>query len=703
MEHLMSEVELERVEHKIPPIPWLGFDHDTCTYDIASFTNYPLIRGWTPDQLDDLKSGKAPSRDYVSCQVMLQSWFFFGFLEGVFQQKLLTRDYVFNTPAGPLLKTTKLRNVIRLYVKSFNKAKEEERKVQGQRLHSCYNMLHRWYMALILHNTRRVSPELFDSPQFHSTMRMVLLSLATFGPLATVLTDRKIFELRYDTEANYTAQIDRFRAGGWCPFIIRKILLRSFVYAEYASLLEATDPNHSKHWRCTSTACNTTRLNVANSKARHLTKGCQCDLLKAPLNQVRTILKSGGIPLINLDVILGFPSTESSSVVEWTEGIKYLAFSHVWSDGLCSDTERGLPRCQIQKLYEHCRTVDQGALIWIDAFSIPHESITRYKAIQTMSTVYSRAAAVIILDTGLQSWNSVASAPLEALVRMLTSNWSQRLWTVPECWLASNALVVVHNGLVKPSGICDALQNDSMYIPYRNIAWTLSRLCQKTEALTLMDTHSLLGPRECSRPEDETLAIAPLLGLNITHLTEFEGQDRVAKFWQLVGRVPQYFLFLDSPRLEVPGFSWAPRTLMCSRFGGVTATMATVTPQGLQGTFFIFTLKKNKLVVTGRSPDIKPSVQQFSENADFVKIATSTGPISYDAILFLYAPSRGPGFQHGISLVADRIGDSPIRHYRYGCLVWLNTESWLIGPPTSDAGQVQMFPYTAQEMEMVIS
>ncbi|MCJ1388531.1 hypothetical protein MMC18_001378 [Xylographa bjoerkii] len=115
MEHLISEVELKRVEHKIPPIPWLGFDHDTNTYGIASFTDYPLIRGWTPDQLDDLKNGKAPDRDYDSCQAMLQSWFFFGFLEAVFQQKLFTADYVIKTPAGPLLKTAKLREVIKIY------------------------------------------------------------------------------------------------------------------------------------------------------------------------------------------------------------------------------------------------------------------------------------------------------------------------------------------------------------------------------------------------------------------------------------------------------------------------------------------------------------------------------------------------------------------------------------------------------------
>ncbi|MCJ1317919.1 hypothetical protein MMC15_003246 [Xylographa vitiligo] len=194
-----------------------------------------------------------------------------------------------------------------------------------------------------------------------------------------------------------------------------------------------------------------------------------------------------------------------------------------------------------------------------------------------------------------------------------------------------------------------------------------------------------------------------MLGLNITDLTEVEGQDRVAKFWQLVGRVPQYFLFLNSPRLKVPGFSWAPRTLMCSRFGGVTTTMATVTPQGLRGIFFVFALEKENLVVIDGSFELESTVQQFPENADFVRIATSDGPISYDTILFLYAPCKTPGFQPGISLVADQNEGSQIHHYTYGCLVWLNTESWLIGPPTSDVGPVQMLRYKAQEMEMVIS
>ena len=91
----------------------------------------------------------------------------------------------------------------------------------------------------------------------------------------------------------------------------------------------------------------------------------------------------------------------------------------------------------------------------------------------------------------------------------------------------------------------------------------------------------------------------------------------------------------------------------------------------------------------------------ISKTSGYSKITASTGLVSYDAILYLYAPSKDPSFQSGITLDADHGGVS-IRPYRYGTLVWLNTESWLIGPLTSNAEGVQRGPYTAQEMEIVI-
>ena len=37
-------------------------------------------------------------------------------------------------------------------------------------------------------------------------------------------------------------------------------------------------------------------------------------------------------------------------IKQWEKGSTYVAFSHVWVDGLGSDTERGLPSCQISAL-----------------------------------------------------------------------------------------------------------------------------------------------------------------------------------------------------------------------------------------------------------------------------------------------------------------------------------------------------------------
>jgi hypothetical protein len=71
----------------------------------------------------------------------------------------------------------------------------------------------------------------------------------------------------------------------------------------------------------------------------------------------------------------------------------------------------------------------------------------------------------------------------------------------------------------------------------------------------------MLSRRTSSRPTDETLAIAPLFGVNTKFLHKHD-EDRFCEFWRLMKKVPEEIIFTADQRLGREGFSWAPKTLM---------------------------------------------------------------------------------------------------------------------------------------------
>jgi Heterokaryon incompatibility protein (HET) len=106
-----------------------------------------------------------------------------------------------------------------------------------------------------------------------------------------------------------------------------------------------------------------------------------------------------------------------------------VAFSHVWADGLGSRTEHGLPACQIRRLSSLASKLVPTSAFWIDSLCIPGAKEPRAQAIRLMVSTYDEAAAVLVLDSGFQSCLSDTSTE-EKLLRLLTSSWMRRLWTL---------------------------------------------------------------------------------------------------------------------------------------------------------------------------------------------------------------------------------------------------------------------------------
>jgi hypothetical protein len=86
-----------------PTTPWLGFDHDeTGERAVAGFADYPLLRGWTSEEIVAfLDQGQvSPRRDLLEILGLFQPWLFFGLLEDLVQCKVASSDFVVTVMTG---------------------------------------------------------------------------------------------------------------------------------------------------------------------------------------------------------------------------------------------------------------------------------------------------------------------------------------------------------------------------------------------------------------------------------------------------------------------------------------------------------------------------------------------------------------------------------------------------------------------------
>ncbi|RDX42001.1 hypothetical protein OH76DRAFT_1298618, partial [Lentinus brumalis] len=283
------------------------------------------------------------------------------------------------------------------------------------------------------------------------------------------------------------------------------------------------------------------RILADNYVPRHTTPGCTCGFLAAPMDDVRRLLEMGEVPVVVLE--------GRELVVRSASEGSYVAVSHVWADGLGSTTEEGLPRCQVERLAKLAGNLVPGGAFWQDGLCVPGDRPLRRRAIGLMAATYADAEKVLVIDAGIQSQCTLASSREEYLLRIATSGWMQRIWTLQEGILARELFFEVADGLID----CTCFDGASYYAAGSMIP--LLQYCHKDDsALTYQprslaskpvrcdvnDLIALLRYRTTSHPEDETLAVAGLLGVDARMLVKVEGQqERMKALLMRVGRLPR--------------------------------------------------------------------------------------------------------------------------------------------------------------------
>ncbi|KAK7708373.1 hypothetical protein SLS63_013488 [Diaporthe eres] len=358
---------------------------------------------------------------------------------------------------------------------------------------------------------------------------------------------------------------------------------------------------------------------------------------------------------VEFPVFRATPETKVGQPTKWTLEIKswnevrrpaFATISHVWSDGLGNQACNGVHPCQLkfinlllrQALKDPRQTAADGPghWFWLDTLGIPVEDkpdrdteegsygdsrparngrtscygmpaqgefkALKKKAISQIHTVFKKAAQAIVIDKGLCSED--AGKDLAAVtMKVLTSNWMRRLWTLQEAYLSKKLFISFKYNPHSVSGIrnFDDLMTDLTDDNREEVKLLLSiaqlvrrrvfhnimgkdRLRRLNEieprgSLLIANAWRAVRWRTTSKEEDETLALSTLLQLDyrssIISDAGIEDNDAAKRdlmmqdFWKLIdkhykGSIPPGIIFLPGDKLTGRGFRWAPRTWMSS-------------------------------------------------------------------------------------------------------------------------------------------
>ncbi|XDG09156.1 hypothetical protein ABKA04_008771 [Annulohypoxylon sp. FPYF3050] len=383
---------------------------------------------------------------------------------------------------------------------------------------------------------------------------------------------------------------------GWCPFELTPMSVRfntaglvfmSHVERPIASRNHETSGGmnlpHQDPPPCSSFGCVHRRLNDATYSTAHVPGCCGCPTILAQLDQIAKILEAGSFPLIvSVDDTDG---SEHIQLVPWKSGVKFVAISHVWSDGLGNVRENGIPKCQLHRLSKFTRDLPTDtSFFWLDTICVPPDAIcqppeaTRERKLQSlaiskMRNTYEYSTAVLVLDAWLFSNSSAGMTDAEKMMRVFSCTWNSRLWTYQEGALSK-----------------------TLYFQFKDTAESLDEM--KTRLEIAMETdialkftlgerlvnqyHSLRGFRQfdstsedfflfimqnmafrsTSVATDEALCLSTLMGLDMDEILEAEPEQRMAAFWRKVPCAPSSLLIASVPTLDDVGLSWAPRSCL---------------------------------------------------------------------------------------------------------------------------------------------
>ncbi|MCJ1431097.1 hypothetical protein MMC27_000447 [Xylographa pallens] len=419
---------------------------------------------------------------------------------------------------------------------------------------------------------------------------------------------------------------ERMLSAGWCSndIAIAAERFSSVQTLYFLSRMRKLDAQRDHHG-CRHDMCKWNQISKDEYQTLHVSQTCHCPDITPPVHELELCLSSHRLPLLKLKNIHGDLHKLQIEVVEYSGKERYVAISHVWAYGLGNPITNGLPRCQVAHLGEliirlHSTATDEasqnsegkmqmsenhtqvllesvadaGIYLWIDTLCCPvSPPESKALAMELLAYTYEKASYVLVLDGGLAVCDYEEIPVYEAVARIFTLAWLQRLWTLQEGVLAQDRLwfqfkdrpvnlkalmyaPFEHNITIQSFLVDMAAQYRIMSMSFlqdeklREV--TSSRANIGNDLLAL---ERALRHRSVTVEADEALCICTLLRLPAQDIVRLpaEVEARMSEVWRLIALkyhgIPQRILFLSFPRLQKKGFRWAPRTLLKEAHGGL--------------------------------------------------------------------------------------------------------------------------------------
>ncbi|EXJ76571.1 uncharacterized protein A1O5_01079 [Cladophialophora psammophila CBS 110553] len=448
--------------------------------------------------------------------------------------------------------------------------------------------------------------------------------LRTLSPQADLIClsiEVLVWTLQLGSKSDVYIEYNRnlFRAGGvlqkrmldagWCMYSVQQFCgLYSPALLYYMSGLTRSKLDRC-HKKCTPLKCYAHTIDPAFYKTKHVTENCTCRLLKVDINELLSVIKDRGIPIIQLS---GIDDQSTELVLTRANFLKeYVAISHVWSGGLGNPKSNSLPICQLKRLREATKqrprqlqsqdilermertaklpssyftsTTHKDCYIWIDTLCIPvvppEEEVKRQDAIQNMAYVYAAAKRILVIDESLADLRSDDVSDEEFAVRILISPWMSRCWTFQEGALAQSLGFALRDRTVPARewmlSLDPALsapskaRNDQMLVaealahldtvPSIMDSPPGSEITQVEEYFSSI--WSQLSMRTTSRPADAYLIMSIMLRLDVKEIRDQPVEKRMKALLRSQETLPMSLLFLPLPK-GADGLApdtWVPR------------------------------------------------------------------------------------------------------------------------------------------------
>ncbi|OCT49113.1 hypothetical protein CLCR_04604 [Cladophialophora carrionii] len=574
-------------------VPLYEYDFYPYIYH-GPWDSYPERWGYDYSEFYSMDPETFPKSLRGPLAAFVQSWLFFGVLDEFLGVPCPVQGWTAVSKDGrPIITTAHLFSKLEEWHRRIASRDEAEQTQVCNRIDHLLDRMH-YFHRMLMHS--------FEDYNAYSNLLPEPLNLSLDVLHATLTIARnEVFphgNLSFPHYLHSDVITHKLLRNGWCLSDIHRVYQDASVLGRYYVSRLGPLNNSTSHPHCTEDACHSCQVDHQTYQTKHISAGCDCDMICVSTKAVAEILRQGSIPTIRLNNRMNAINIEKADSCSPTD---FTAISHVWSDGLGNLHSNGLPTCQLQRIQEQVNDLQPSkqagspALtnrnFWIDTLCVPTGSdfeAERSLAIAKMVKVYRLAKDVLILSRELDGIDA-GQDPWELSARINRTAWFRRLWTLHEGILSQKSIFQLRDGAVELSSLAARIDKprDCVSTIYQALLRSIFReTCMpftKMEKFKSMTTHdriqaiwSAVQWRTTSYQVDETICLANMLDLDLSTILAIDRHDpeasekRMKAFILLQRNFPRDSVFESSHRRDVTsvsnltaqGFTWAPKSFV---------------------------------------------------------------------------------------------------------------------------------------------